>query len=584
MKGHHRLSAVILILMLILFIRPVNIFGAESESEESEEIFGGNAEMIYINPIYADIVKEADLRSSKGTDISTASEEAVFHSIKEAGAEVRSHMKARNTVIEVNIRTLDPDWKTLTGAIVEEATAHTGNPVEGDYMKCHYGGFRVNNSWSLVEGEYQYKFTYTMTYFTDASQEAEMDVMIRELINKLNLTKMSSYEKIRTVYDYICRNVAYDYANLGNASYTLQYTAYAALKNKTAVCGGYSSLFYRIMLELGIDARVITGTCSEGAHAWNIVKLEGKYYDLDSTWDAGRGQPGNEYQFFLKCDADFGGHVRGAGFAGADFYAAYPMGEESYVLLGCTGHKEVTDPAVAPTCLRAGKTEGKHCSVCGEVFAIQREIPALGHKWSAWKTISSATVFAGEVRSRTCSVCKTTEQRTVGGKLKPSMKVTAAKLPLKRKQVFSAFRVTGMKNGDFVASWKSSNTKIFKVSGKANGTCRITAQNKCGTARLTITLKSGLKKTITIKVQQSGVKTTKITGVKKKVTLKKGKRLTLAPVLTPVSSKEKITYKSSNTKVASVSSKGKITARKKGTAVITVKAGKISVKCRVTVK
>ena len=99
-----------------------------------------------------------------------------------------------------------------------------------------------------------------------------------------------------------------------------------------------------------------------------------------------------------------------------------------------------------------------------------------------------------------------------------------------------------------------------------------------------VTLKSGKKATVTVKVQTSKVATSKITGLKSKVTVKKGKTLTLKPVLSPITSKDKITYKTSNKSVATVSSKGVITGKKKGTAKITVKAGKKSYVVTVTVK
>ncbi len=72
---------------------------------------------------------------------------------------------------------------------------------------------------------------------------------------------------------------------------------------------------------------------------------------------------------------------------------------------------------------------------------------------------------------------------------------------------------------------------------------------------------------------------------KKKATLKKGKTLTLKAVLTPQNASEKVTWSSSNKKVAKVNKKGKVTARKKGTAVITVKtaSGKKAT-CKITVK
>lgn len=237
-----------------------------------------------------------------------------------------------------------------------------------------------------------------------------------------------------------------------------------------------------------------------------------------------------------------------------------------------------------PTCTEAG-IKTYTCTECNATKT--EEIPALGHTWSSWTTTSEATVFAKEVQKRTCSVCKTTETREVGNKLKATMKVSANTVPLKVKQSIRNFKVTGMAKGDSVKSWKSSNTKIVKVSGKANGTCKISAQKRTGTARITITLKSGLKKTIKIKVQKSAVKTTKITGFKggkKSITLKKGKKFTLVPICKPISSREKATFTSSNKKVVKVDSKGRIKALKPGKATITVKVGNKKVKFKVTVK
>ena len=109
-----------------------------------------------------------------------------------------------------------------------------------------------------------------------------------------------------------------------------------------------------------------------------------------------------------------------------------------------------------------------------------------------------------------------------------------------------------MAKGDKVTSWKSADTKIVKVSG--NG--KLTAQKKKGTTTVTVKLKSGLSKKIKVKVQSSTVKTTKISGLPKNITLKKGKTTTLKPVLTPFTAGEKITYVSSDKKRVSVSSKG----------------------------
>ena len=202
------------------------------------------------------------------------------------------------------------------------------------------------------------------------------------------------------------------------------------------------------------------------------------------------------------------------------------------------------------------------------------------HSWSNWKTLDRATVFKGETQTRTCSKCRKTEKRTLNNKVKPVIALNTTSVTLKVKQSTSGLKITQIADGDSVASWESSNTKVVKVSG--NG--KLTAQKKTGKAIVTVKLKSGIEKKITVKVQKGNVKTTKITGIGKSVTLKKKQKMTLKPIRVPFTSLEKVTFKSSNKKVATVNSKGVVTARKKGKATITVKSGRKTVKIKVTVK
>ena len=258
---------------------------------------------------------------------------------------------------------------------------------------------------------------------------------------------------------------------------------------------------------------------------------------------------------------------------------SYPTEENA---IPATGHTWSEDYVVdkAATCTEAGE-KSKHCTVCDAKEDVQ-EIPALGHKWSNWKRTTAATVFKPEVQTRKCSACNKSETRNIGKKLAPKATLNASTVTLKVKQSTSRLKVTGLAKGDSVKSWKSSNSKIFTVRGKSNGTCKITGKKR-GTAKLQITLASGLKKTVKVKVQTVAVKTSKIT-VSKNVTVRKGKRVTLKPVVTPFTSRQKVTYTSSNKKIATVSSKGVVTGKKKGTVKITVKSGSKSVKVTVKVK
>jgi len=234
----------------------------------------------------------------------------------------------------------------------------------------------------------------------------------------------------------------------------------------------------------------------------------------------------------------------------------------------------------ASTCTKKG-TKTFTCTVCGKTR--NQEVSVVAHKFTTWKTTTAATALASAKQTHKCSTCGKTETRNYGNKLKPSIKVNISSILLKTRQKTTLLRVSGLAKGDSIVSWKSSNTNIAKVYGRSNGTCTIQAGTRSGKAIITIALRSGLKKNITVTVQKTTVKTTKITGVATSLKLKRNQKATLKPVLQPLTSGEKITYKSSNTKIAIVNSKGQITARSKGTATITVTSGRKSVRCKVIV-
>lgn len=202
------------------------------------------------------------------------------------------------------------------------------------------------------------------------------------------------------------------------------------------------------------------------------------------------------------------------------------------------------------------------------------------HKWDGpMKTVQEATALAYGSQERTCTRCGKKETNQLA-KLRPTMSVNASSIVLRRGQSTTKLKVTGLAKGDRIASWTSSNKKIVNV----NSSGKIKAAKKDGKATITITLRSGYKKKISVKVQKTAVKTTKIRGIQKKLTIRRKKSYMLVPEILPITSLEKVTFTSSNKKVATVTSKGKVTAKKKGTAIITVKAGKIKVKCKITVR
>ena len=120
------------------------------------------------------------------------------------------------------------------------------------------------------------------------------------------------------------------------------------------------------------------------------------------------------------------------------------------------------------------------------------------------------------------------------------------------------------------AKFKSSNTKVATVNSKG-----VITGKKAGTTKITVTV-GKYKKVLTVKVKKPSFSL-----VKSSANLKKGKKVTIKVKAAPDS---KVTYKSSNKKVATVNSKGVVTAKKKGTAKITVKCNGITKTFKVTVK
>lgn len=231
-----------------------------------------------------------------------------------------------------------------------------------------------------------------------------------------------------------------------------------------------------------------------------------------------------------------------------------------------------------PGCIEAG-VRTYHCNRCSETKT--KEIPATGHDFSDWETIVEATALKAGKQSRTCFGCGKIEYKKLP-KLEATISLNVTSLKLNVGQNTSNVKVTKMTAGDYVKSWTSSNRRIVTVTKKGSRGSTIKGL-KAGKATITVKLASGKTKKFTVTVQD--VRTTKLVLMSKKtVTLKVGKTSKIIVSRTPRNATDKITYTSSNKKVAIVDKSGKIKAVKKGKATITVMSGSKKVTVKVVVK
>lgn len=252
-------------------------------------------------------------------------------------AYLRNAFVNRETHIEFGFYCDQPIDKA--GEVIKEALfTHTKNPIEGDYLRFQYREYSVTRYLVTSGSRYCYLIFMDVVYMTDTAQEAAVSAAVSSLLGSLGVNSMDSYSKIKTIYNWICQNVSYDYAHVGNTEYLKQFSAYGALVEGTAVCQGYAVLLYRLLLESGVDVRVIPGTGNSTLHAWNIAELNGVYYNLDSTWDAGK----DSYGYFLCSEADFSGHIRLDGYRTDAFMTSYPMSSKTYE------SEEKTTPETTP--------------------------------------------------------------------------------------------------------------------------------------------------------------------------------------------------------------------------------------------
>ena len=122
-----------------------------------------------------------------------------------------------------------------------------------------------------------------------------------EIINELQINSLSTYDKIKTMHDYIINNTKYDTSINAENQMTVDTNANKAtglLLEKKAICSGYSDTIAIFLSRYGIDNYKI----SSPAHIWNLVKTDEGWKHLDATWDDPISTDGRDillHDFFL---------------------------------------------------------------------------------------------------------------------------------------------------------------------------------------------------------------------------------------------------------------------------------------------
>ena len=292
-----------------------------------------------VNPLYKDFPQPPAAQTPAAKEASDGltadAKTATYVDSDTAADQLRAAMVNRQASVTLYVQgTYTRQW--FEEAIFDRALSMelAKCPFDGDYLQWSWG----NLSWSYSQvGANQCALTVYPTYYTTAADEAVMAQKLGPLVDSLNLDSLSDYAAYTAIYEYITKNITYDYDGLdtfedsieGNEDYYI-FTAYAALTRKTAVCQGYATLFYAMCWEAELPVRVITSY----NHAYNIVYLKNIWYYVDSTWDSyipGR-YPATKDWYLLGSDnfCTDASHVSEEQYLTPEFIRDYPISAMDY--------------------------------------------------------------------------------------------------------------------------------------------------------------------------------------------------------------------------------------------------------------
>ncbi|MBE5911840.1 MAG: hypothetical protein E7276_11855 [Pseudobutyrivibrio sp.] len=188
----------------------------------------------------------------------------------------------------------------LEEPLLESDLEDTMNALFNDHPEL----FWVNTAYKYavdsnnVVHKIQLNFGISESDFTNV--QASYENAVKTIVSEA-AAYSSAVDREKYIYDKICSMNTYNECSAMNQS------AYSALTSGSSVCAGYARAFQIACLQSGIPCYYVTGTSRGQNHAWNIVQIDGKYYNVDLTWDDCLSETlgYNSYYYFNKNDLEF---------------------------------------------------------------------------------------------------------------------------------------------------------------------------------------------------------------------------------------------------------------------------------------
>ena len=178
---------------------------------------------------------------------------------------VKNHTE---TTEKVNIKDLNLD-KNLVLSTLADLNARVEGGEAISKLSCYYSR---DTGLAVAIG---------LEYCT-AQDVAAMQVKLDQLVDQANTLCQTDLEKVFYVHEWLVQNIAYDREHLSDDVQD-DHNLRGALLEGTAVCDGYAKTYALTLRKLGITGVLVTS--KDIGHAWNMVELDGNWYQVDCTWD-----------------------------------------------------------------------------------------------------------------------------------------------------------------------------------------------------------------------------------------------------------------------------------------------------------
>ena len=180
----------------------------------------------------------------------------------------------------LNDNTYDEEVTIWVNDLDERFTSEELTMVIDVFRRDHPELFWIADEYRFVgeEGDIGYFYLTMELMYEDRSNAVKaVEDAAAQILSGIT-EDMSDYEKELYIHDALASHITYE--NGENA-----HDIYGALAEGKAVCDGYAEAFQYLLREAGIQSYIAVGTGNGGAHAWNYVRIDGEYYQVDLTWD-----------------------------------------------------------------------------------------------------------------------------------------------------------------------------------------------------------------------------------------------------------------------------------------------------------